>query len=93
MKAVTITEVDINEFNVLLHKSINEVMNSYLQKSKKEQPLHLTRQETAKYFDVSLNCINDWCKKGILTPYKVGQRTYFKRSECESVLFNQPKRY
>ena len=50
---------------------------------------HLTRKETAKYFGVSLNCINDWCRKGIITPYKVGQRTYFKRSELVQVMFNQ----
>lgn len=50
---------------------------------------HLTRKETATFFDVSLNCINDWSKKGILKPYKVGQRTYFKKSECLKVMFNQ----
>lgn len=50
---------------------------------------HLTRKETASFFDVSLNCINDWSNKGILKPYKVGQRTYFKKSECLKVMFNQ----
>ncbi len=53
---------------------------------------HLTRKETAKFFDISLNCLNDWSRKGIVTPYKVGQRTYFKKSEIMHVLFNQPKR-
>jgi excisionase family DNA binding protein len=50
---------------------------------------HLTRRETAKYFDVSLNCVNDWTRKGILKAYKVGQRTYFKRSELLQVMFKQ----
>lgn len=50
---------------------------------------HLTRKETAAFFDVSLNCINDWCKKGILEPIKVGQRTYFKKSDLLRVLFGQ----
>lgn len=49
----------------------------------------LTRRETAKFFDVSLNCVNDWTRKGILKAYKVGQRTYFKRSELLQVMFNQ----
>ncbi len=53
---------------------------------------HLTRKETAQFFDISLNCLNDWCRKGIVTPYKVGQRTYFKKTELMHVLFNQPKR-
>ncbi|WP_166386792.1 helix-turn-helix domain-containing protein [Polaribacter sp. 11A2H] len=49
---------------------------------------HLTRKETAKFFDVSLNCINDWSKKEILQPFKVGQRTYFKKSDLIDVLFS-----
>jgi len=49
---------------------------------------HLTRRETAKFFGVSLNCVNDWTRKGILKSYKVGQRTYFKRSELMQVMFN-----
>ena len=52
---------------------------------------HLTRKETAKYFGVSLNCVNDWTRKGILKAYKVGQRTYFKRSELIQVMFNQKR--
>lgn len=53
---------------------------------------HLTRKDTAKFFDISLGCVNDWCNLGILTPYKVGQRTYFKRAELVQVLFSHPKR-
>ena len=49
---------------------------------------HLTRKETATFFDVSLNCINDWSKKEILKPFKVGQRTYFKKSDLLDVLFS-----
>lgn len=49
---------------------------------------HLTRKQTADFFDVSLNCINDWSKKGILKPFKVGQRTYFKKSDLLKVMFN-----
>ncbi|WP_422162536.1 helix-turn-helix domain-containing protein [Polaribacter sp.] len=50
---------------------------------------HLTRKETAKFFDVSLNCINDWCNRGILKPFKVGQRTYFMKSHLLIVLFGK----
>lgn len=53
---------------------------------------HMTRKETARFFDVSVGCINDWSKKGILTPFKVGQRTYFSKEECINVMFNQQKR-
>jgi hypothetical protein len=46
----------------------------------------LTRIETANLFSISLVCLHDWIKKGILKPYKVGNKTYFKRSEIMEVL-------
>jgi alpha/beta superfamily hydrolase len=46
----------------------------------------LTRKETAQFFDVSLVTIHDWCKSDILKPYKVGNRTYFKRVEVMEVV-------
>lgn len=52
---------------------------------------HYTRFETAKFFDVTPNCINDWVKKGILTPMKIGQRVYFSKNECVKIMFEQIK--
>ena len=49
---------------------------------------HFERKEAAEFFGISLNCLNDWTKKGVLTAYKVERRTYYKRSECYEVLFN-----
>jgi hypothetical protein len=46
----------------------------------------LTRKETAQLFDVSLVTIHEWCKSDILKPYKVGNRTYFKRVEVMEVV-------
>ena len=46
----------------------------------------MTRRETAELFSVSLVTIHDWCNTGIIKPYKVGNRTYFKRSELISVM-------
>ena len=52
---------------------------------------HLTRKATADFFGISLNCVNDWTRKGILKAYKVGQRTYYKRSELLQIMFNQKR--
>jgi hypothetical protein len=46
----------------------------------------MTRRETAELFSVSLVTLHDWCNSGIIKPYKVGNRTYFKRSELISVM-------
>lgn len=46
----------------------------------------LTRKETAELLGVSLVTIHDWSRSGIIHPYKLGNRTYFKRSEIMEVL-------
>ena len=48
----------------------------------------MTRKETAELFDVSLVTIHEWCKSGILKPYKVGNRSYFKRAELMECLLS-----
>lgn len=54
----------------------------------KEPDEFLTRKETAELLKISLVCLHDWCNKGILKPYKMGNRTYFKRKEIETKLNN-----
>lgn len=81
----------LQNHNVILQK-IEALQSAVLTGSVDNLNPHLTRKETAKFFGISLNCLNDWSNKGIVTPYKVGQRTYFKRSELLQVMFNQPKR-
>ena len=90
----TLIQVNPDELVNLISQSVKKELRDFatLPKVKElnqnDKP-HLTRKETSKFFDVSLNCINDWSKKGILKPYKVGQRTYFKKSECLQVMFNK----
>lgn len=93
VKTIQLLNITTNDLTNL----IKEGFKSELMELKKtlnpeslESP-HLTRRETANFFGVSLNCLNDWTKKGILKAYKVGQRTYFKRSELLQVMFNQSK--
>jgi len=46
----------------------------------------LTRNELSKLLKVDLSTIHNWCKRGKIMPYGVGNRVYFKRSEIEAVL-------
>lgn len=48
----------------------------------------LTRKETAEFFKISLYTVHSWMRKGIIKPYKAGNRTYFKQSELIEVLNN-----
>jgi hypothetical protein len=92
METIQLVKITPNELVALISEKVREQLQEFstTSQTKPDNPKpHLTRKETAQYFGVSLNCINDWCNKGILIPYKVGQRTYFKRSELVQVMFNK----
>lgn len=81
------------EFSKLLIDLLKQELEKlYVEPSKaNEEETYLTRKETAKRFKISLTCLNDWCKKGILIPLKLGNRTYFKLSDIEQKLNDSNK--
>lgn len=96
MKQISISQVTPNELVELINEGIKTQLETFTARintrvPKDEKP-HLTKRETAKFFDVSVNCITDWSNKGILTPMKVGQRVYFAKEQCIQVMFNQTKK-
>jgi hypothetical protein len=70
----------------IVKKSFNELSTQPQPNTTQTTKDVLTRKETAEFFNVSLFCLHNWVKKGVLKPYKVSGRTYFKRNELESVL-------
>jgi excisionase family DNA binding protein len=44
---------------------------------------YLTREEVSELFKISLSTIHNWTKRGILQPYQIGGRVYFKASDIE----------
>lgn len=54
----------------------------------KEPEDWMSRADVAKLLDIAYPTLHDWCNKSILKKYKIGSRTYFKRSEIEAVLNN-----
>lgn len=88
-------ELNVNEILALLKGYENRIENlinvigGFKEVSKQKD--FLTRKETSEFFSCSLVCIHDWVKKGIIKPYKAGNRTYFKHAELVSVLLNSNK--
>lgn len=66
-----------------LQKQIIELKQNFQPKAPAE---YLTRNEVAKLLKCDLSTIHNWCKKGKLTPYGIGNRVYFLRSQIESQL-------
>jgi hypothetical protein len=91
-KITQLTSVSPKELVELIKEGIKTQLQEFsIQINSKpisDKPI-LSRQETADFFGVSLNCLNDWCKKGILKPIKVGQRTYFNREDLFQVMFKK----
>lgn len=87
MKNQTIIEVTPTELVELLKSEIAGFITT-AQNPTTNEPEILTRRAVAELFNVSLVCIHDWTNKGLLKPYKMGNRTYYKRSEVLEKVYN-----
>ena len=85
MATVQLLQVTPTELVALFQESVKQILPPPQEPNQKEI---LTRKETAILFSVSLVCVHDWINKGLLRPYKLGNKTYFKRSEVLDVLYN-----
>jgi len=68
---------------------VQEKLDSLKKSLEKERkPNYITRKEAATILGVTIGTINTWCKKGVLKPYRIGNRVRFKRKEIEQALEN-----
>ena len=89
MVKVDLYSITPEEFSNLIKEGVKGEIEKLLQAQQASNKLEkelLTRKETADLFGISLVCLHDWIKKGIVSPYKMGNRTYFKRSELNRKL-------
>lgn len=92
METIQILQVTPIDLVNLISESVKKELIDFSNQSKEKPPIDenefLTRKETAELFKVSLPTIHDWTNNGILKPYKLGNRTYYKRFELLQTLFN-----
>lgn len=68
---------------------LEELIESNYYNSKSNNDLEvLTRNDVKTLFGISLTTVHAWVEKGILKPFKMGNKTYFLKSEVETVLLN-----
>ena len=91
MTQVQFIQVSPQELASLIQESVKQSLPIYPIQNDSNQKEILTRIETAQLFSISLVCLHDWMKKQIIKPYKVGNKTYFKRSEVLEVLSSSNK--
>lgn len=66
-----------------LQEQLNELKQNFQPKVPDEL---LTRNETATFFKCDLSTIHNWSVKGILIPFGICGRVFYKRSDLESAL-------
>jgi hypothetical protein len=73
----------ITSLFVGLQNQLTELKASFQPKQPTE---YLTRSEVSEMLKCDLSTLWLWTKKGKLTSYGIGNRTYYKRSEIESAI-------
>jgi hypothetical protein len=68
--------------------SIQNLAKGLSELSTPQQKEIVTRKEVAEMFGISFVTLHEWTKNGILSPSKIGGRTFFKRSELMQLLIN-----
>jgi hypothetical protein len=92
MSSIQMIQVTPNELADLISEnvktSIQNLAKGLNELNQPHQKEIVSRKEVAEMFDVSLVTIHDWMNNDILKPYKIGGRTFFKRSELMQLLIN-----
>lgn len=93
MQTIQLIQISPEELAQLISSSVNSVFTKFFDEVNQLKPFPnqkeiMTRHDVADLFSVSLVTIHDWNKKGILKPYKLGNRTYYLYSEILETLYN-----
>jgi hypothetical protein len=52
----------------------------------KEPKRYLTRKKTAELLNIDLSTLHNWNKQGILKPYQLGGRVFYRLEDIENAL-------
>jgi hypothetical protein len=96
MQTIQLIQITPDELKNLISEAVKQTMYEICQSkpiaSKPEDNDYITRIEASTFLKVSLVTIHDWSKKGLLKHYKLGNRTYYKKSEIIQKINNSNKR-
>ncbi|MFV5699644.1 helix-turn-helix domain-containing protein [Flavobacterium sp. ZT3R17] len=87
MGTLQLIEVTPQQLQEEILKGIKTYLKEFaglFQATPKEE--YLTREETAKLLKVDLSTLWHWNKNGVLTPYGISNRVYYKRSDIDKAM-------
>ena len=92
METITKTQIENIDATTILDRfnQLELKLESFKEKFQPKEPNeYLTRQEVAKLFRITVVTCQEWDKKGILKPYKVGNKVRYIRAEVEAALIRK----
>lgn len=85
-KATILHELSPEQITSLFEGLQNQLTELKTNFQPKQPTELLTRNEVAEWLKVDLSTLWSWANKGKITPYGIGNRIYFKRSEIENAI-------
>lgn len=76
-------EIRINEQEII--PVVEKSVAKYINKLHTQKEL-MSRKETMQYLGISNGTIHNWVKDGVLKPYKISDKVYFKLSDIMKTL-------
>ena len=88
---IQLHNTDPEKFKDQIVSAISKRLDALEEKFPPQQSEWITRKQASTMLRVSLVTIHEWSKKGILKPYRIGNRVRFKLHEIEETLNNSSK--
>ncbi|ERM80314.1 hypothetical protein P872_13865 [Rhodonellum psychrophilum GCM71 = DSM 17998] len=88
MQTIQITQLSPEQFEEAIIKALKSQLDSIKKEIAPVLPKeeYLSRKEVAELLKIELSTLHNWCKKGKLQPYGIGNRVYFLRSDIEKAM-------
>ena len=86
-KTTQVYHVSAEDLTRIILDGVEQKMNAFEQRlNSKEPPEFLDRKQVATFLGISLVTVHDWSKKGVLVPFKIGNRIRYKREDIIATL-------
>jgi DNA-binding transcriptional MerR regulator len=86
-ESIQLVGLTTKDLESLFSQAIKNELKSVKEHLQTKQPNnYLTRKEVAEMLKIDLSSVHNWSKKGILNPYQIGNRVYYKLSEVENAI-------
>ncbi|WP_243473059.1 helix-turn-helix domain-containing protein [Winogradskyella sp. MH6] len=86
-KSIQFVQVTPEQLQEAIIDGVKIQLNDLKQHFKPKEPTeYLTRAEVSEMLKIDVSSVYNWTKRGILIPYQISGRIYFKRADIENAI-------